>query len=234
MPMIINLLPLITPLNLFKQDFIFSFFNLKPFSKQSEFMKTKSTQFAISALLMAVLFVGCRKGESGSSSIAENISEQEKIALVLKDKDWQFIASQQLKFVDKFVNSSVDLENFDFTNQEEKQKVMGETDEQLEENDKLVKEAAQRLQAKYKLFNPGSSNLDPTFRNEETRKSLIRFKEDKNAYDKYKNLLQARELAVEAAGVGDCLYRVVVCVTEQTTINGRDVCITTCYRFCIW
>lgn len=216
-------------------------------------MKTRLLPFVALALLIVLIGMSCQKSngelpqqgtkaaESGGVIVSGKpgiiVSGKPGVILtdkaaIFRDEDWKRIAARIVHVADKFVYSDIRLEDFDFSNDAQTAKVLGETTAQFAANKKLMMEAALRLKEKYGLQQPGECTTCKQSAEEyfsQVRSTLLKFRSDKAYYQHVQSLLGVRRAIAPDGGCREYCY----CTTETvTTSNGYTYCITRCENRC--
>ena len=185
-------------------------------------MKKVILLFVSIATMSTLIVISCNKAKDVSSpKSVDRISktETEKINIANADNDWKLIASKNIEIVDKFVNSNIDVNSFNFDSEAEFLKVIGKTKAQYLYEVNNVKAAANRMAAKYNIKNEGNScttcNVDKNEELAKLKRTLNLFKNNKVAFTKFKTLLIDPNYAIGGGGedVSCCGWRFYACVT---------------------
>lgn len=116
----------------------------------------------------------------------------DKAVLLVQDPDWQLITSQKLTALEKFVKSGANLQTFDFSDEEQVAKVLGQSVAQVQGTIALLHEAKLRLQEKYDLPWSGACDAcDKTLeeRNAQNSDVILSFRRDRLAYENVRSFL---------------------------------------------
>ena len=108
-------------------------------------------KFLIFISLLATISLGifsCNKSQENDVAKTVDLTlktDNAKIAIVSEDIDWKYIAIQNQETISKFVNSNINLANFDFDNETEFLKVIGTSKAEYLDRVAKTKAAAGRL-----------------------------------------------------------------------------------------
>lgn len=116
----------------------------------------KSFLFSSLVLLLGALFIipSCKKADEKSQKTTPVVSQMtdiERINSIKNDPDWKVIAGNNAAILEKFITKKVDLNKFDFNNQEEFLKIAGMDKSTYLNIVKENKSAANRLILKFKF-----------------------------------------------------------------------------------
>ena len=105
-------------------------------------------------IVIAVVIVSCKKGQVNQEPQTVNLSaksESQKISIVSNDKDWKLIAQKNLETINKLVASNIDINKFDYRDEDAFLKILGKSKSEYLNDAQEVKSAATRLIAKYNI-----------------------------------------------------------------------------------
>lgn len=177
-------------------------------------------------VLITVVFVSCKKNQEDKKMEVIDLSsktESQKISIISNDKDWKLIASKNLETINKLVNSNIDVDKFDFSNEDVFLKVLGKTRNQYIDESREIKEAANRLLRKYNIGSqPDMECISCKTSSEEAllkiKRTVKLLKENKESYSRFENLMETQnsyDENLDDTGVGGacCPWRFYACVT---------------------
>jgi hypothetical protein len=177
-------------------------------------------------VLITVAFVSCKKNQEDKKLEVIDLSsktESQKISIFSNDKDWKLIANKNLETINKLVNSNIDINNFDFSNEEVFLKVLGKTRNQYINEARDIKEAANRLLRKYKIGSqPNMECISCKTNSQEAiikiKRTIKLLKENKESYSRFENLMEAQSSYDQSLDYTElegacCPWRFYACVT---------------------
>ena len=164
----------------------------------------KSYLFPAAILFFATLFIttSCQKTDDNSkhtTSVVKQMTETELINSIKSDPDWKLISTNASSVIEKFIIKKIDLNKFDFTNEEAFLKVIDMNRTTYLSLVAKNKEAAKRLVSKYNISSKSCESCS-TANNSPNRAHdiLLRFQSNPNDFQRFRT---------NALGIG-------------TTVNG--------------
>ena len=178
------------------------------------------------AVVITGTFVSCKKNQEDKKIEVIDLSaknESQKIRIVSNDNDWKLIASKNLETINKLVNSNIDVNKLDFSNEDAFLKVLGKTRNQYINESREIKAAANRLVKKYNITpQPNIECISCKTNSEETilkiKRTVKLLKENKELYSRFEELMETQrlyddELDDTGGGGACCPWRFYACVT---------------------
>ena len=125
-------------------------------------------------------------------------TDNERINLIRNDDDWRFIASKNLETITKLAKSNIDVNKFDFTNEEAVLKLLGKTKNEYLREMQQIKVSAERLIGKFNFLQSQNSEcISCKFTVDDalltTKKTISRLQENDDSFTQLQTLLETTD-----------------------------------------
>lgn len=217
-------------------------------------MKRLTFIFLGFAVLALMFFAACNKNTQNTDKAPVTITDQqgfEKALQISKDADWLILAANNLKIVNALVESDIDIEKLDFTNEAAFAQALRLTKYQYNELVATNRSASERLSKRYGLnlsdassgYTCASCTTTDIERIAKIKSSIHQLRGNPERLAKFKKLLSPDAIPVEVAAPGDdgeiggagCGFWFYVCAAGCGLGTGpaAAACVLGCYlAFC--
>jgi hypothetical protein len=207
----------------------------------------KLISFFVCSLGLSFLVISCNKTHQTAQTDPISFSQKTdkaKVVTFSNDRDWQIIATKNLEVITKLVESNVNINKLDFSNEENFLNVLGMSKTEYLAKSNESKAASGRLIERYDLIENSTPALCISCKTtpEETiaklKKVIVSFRENKASFAKFKSLLSTPP-STNLVDPGDYCCRwgfyacVGVCSFSFPAFPAYLLCCAVCYaEFC--
>jgi hypothetical protein len=196
------------------------------------------------AVILTVIFASCKKGQVNQEPQTINLSaksESEKISIISNDNDWKLLAKKNLETINKLVTSNIDINKFDFSDEDAFLKILGKSKIEYLNDAKEVKSAASRLITKYYIAQRPTITECMSCKTSDDevilkiKRTVTHFRENQQSFNNFEELLVTPSLVAppdDGGGSACCPWRFYACITLCAATIEAFPAYLLCCGFC--